>query len=121
MIIVCSHLIHYDPEFYSCPEKFDPERFMDATTVPRHAWKPFGAGPQACLGKDLAMDELRVIVLLTVRSFDFECADLKPNPTPRVSWTDLDLRIGDLAFQQLGLEARPRDKAMMRVFRAVGR
>jgi hypothetical protein len=55
------------------------------------------------------MEEMKVILLFTIRDFDFQCANLKPNKTPRVPWTDLDLTFGDLAFQDCVLEARPRD------------
>jgi len=116
MIIPVSHAMHYDEKYYPEPSKFDPERFIDPTPEIRSAWRPFSRGARACLGQNLAMDELRVILLLTARSFDFECVDLKPNETPRVGFvTDLDLQLGDLAFQELSLEAKPRGGVMMRV------
>jgi hypothetical protein len=60
---------------------------------------------------------MRVILLLTARRYDFEYVDLQPSVTQRVPFTDLDLKLGDLAFQELALEARPRGKVMMRVNR----
>jgi hypothetical protein len=61
------------------------------------------------------MDELLLTLLLTVRDFDFTCADLKPNKTPRVEWMDLDLTFGDRAFQEEVFEAKPRDGMPMTV------
>ena len=67
------------------------------------------------------MDELIITLLLTVRDFDFHCADLKPNQTPRVEWTDLDLTFGDRAFQEFVFEAKPRDGMPMTVRKSMWR
>jgi cytochrome P450 len=117
MIIPCQHTIHYDPEIFPSPGKFDPARFLDPNVVPAGSWRPFERGPRACVGRDLAMDELRVVLLLTVRDFDFECASIEPRTTPRASFTDLDLQLGDLAFQENAFSAKPRGGTMMRVRR----
>jgi hypothetical protein len=114
MIIPCTHTIHYDPEVFQSPGTFNPERFMDTpTTIPLNAWRPFERGPRACLGRDLAMQELRIILLLTVRSFEFKCVGIQPSAEPRVSYTDMDLRLGDLAFQESSFSAKPRGGAVM--------
>ncbi|CEF85507.1 unnamed protein product [Fusarium graminearum] len=49
----------------------------------------------------------------------FECADLKPNLKPGTLHTDVDVVFGDIAFQQLLLEGRPRDGMMMTVRKRV--
>ncbi|KAF1842779.1 cytochrome P450, partial [Cucurbitaria berberidis CBS 394.84] len=108
MVNPVQFVMHMNPKIFPNPTKFDPDRFT-RDDFPRHAWRPFEKGPRACLGQPLAMDELRITLLLTVRDFDFTCADLKPNKTPRVEWTDLDLTFGDRAFQEMVFEARPRD------------
>ena len=51
---------------------------------------------------------------MTVRDYEFECADLKPNARPRSSYTELDTVFGDIIFQELGIEAKPRGGMMMR-------
>ncbi|RAL10034.1 cytochrome P450 [Aspergillus homomorphus CBS 101889] len=119
MIIPCTHTIHYDPEVFPHPTTFDPARFLDSTAakVPKDAWRPFERGARACPGRGLAMDELRIILLLTIRHFDFQCAgvDSERSITARARHTDMDLAMGDLAFQEMGFSAKARGGTMMRV------
>lgn len=117
MINPVQFTMHMNPKIFPNPTAFDPDRFA-REDFPRHAWRPFERGPRACLGQPLAMDELKTILLLITRDFDFTCADLKPNKTPRVEWTDLDLTFGDRAFQEFVFEAKPRDGMPMTVKRS---
>lgn len=65
------------------------------------------------------MEELRIVLLLTVRTFDLKCATFEARKTPRAPFTDLDLLMGDLAFQEMALSAKPRGGAMMKVTFAI--
>ena len=134
-----AHTLHYDPAYYTNPAQFNPERFLSVTNnnpekdvndidnenilqssgVPRSNFRSFGKGVRACLGQNLAQDMLRVILLMTIRDYDFECANYTPNPAPgRVMYTDLDTVLGDVVFQELGLEAKARGTVDMRVRRS---
>jgi cytochrome P450 family 6 len=44
--------IHYDPQYYSEPEIFNPENFSDDSRArrPHNAYLPFGDGPRNCIG-----------------------------------------------------------------------
>ncbi|KAH7061619.1 cytochrome P450 [Paraphoma chrysanthemicola] len=117
MICPVQMSMHMDNNIFHNSRQFDPDRYA-REDFPRHAWRPFERGPRGCLGQPLAMDELKIALLLTVRDFDFTCADLKPSKTPRVGWTDWDLTFGDRAFQQFVFEARPRDGMPMTVKRS---
>ncbi|KEY74596.1 hypothetical protein S7711_05027 [Stachybotrys chartarum IBT 7711] len=108
------HTMHYDPAYFPEPSAFRPERFLDGG-VPRGWFRTFSRGPRKCMGEPLAMETLRAVLLLTVRDFDFECAGLKPNAKPRVTYTDLDTVFGDAVFPWLAIEARPRGGMMMTV------
>lgn len=110
------HTMHYDPKIFPNPKKFDPDRFS-RDDVPRNAWRPFERGPRGCLGQTMAMEEMKVTLLLTVRDFDFECSGVKPTKA-RVPWTDMDTMLGDRAFQVLKFEAKPIDGMPMIVKRA---
>jgi cytochrome P450 len=122
-VIGNAHSLHFDPEYYPSPSKFDPERFLDPATAAdaKANMRTFNRGPRACMGQNLAVDELRLILLMTVRDYEFECVGLKPNAKPRVSWWDLDTTFGDICFQQLGLAAEVRGGMMMKVKRVEGR
>jgi cytochrome P450 len=110
--------MHYSSSYFKNPAIFDPGRFLDSSSHPevaRGTFRSFSRGPRGCAGQDLAIDELRTILLMTVREFDFEYAHMQPNKEARVSFTELDTVYGDVVFQELGLEAKPRGGMMMRV------
>nr|KAI8769911.1 cytochrome P450 3A21-like [Biomphalaria glabrata] len=52
--------IHSDPEIYTEPFKFIPERFADDKSRHPMAFIPFGAGPRSCFGEQLAMQMMKV-------------------------------------------------------------
>ncbi|KAI8574139.1 hypothetical protein RHMOL_Rhmol01G0331300 [Rhododendron molle] len=67
--------LHTDPEIWG-PDalKFKPDRFANGITgackLP-HLYMPFGVGPRVCLGQNLAMVELKVLIALIVSNFSF--------------------------------------------------
>jgi len=50
--------LHYDPEYFPDPEKFDPERFTEENkrNRPSCIYLPFGDGPRTCIGKNIGFD-----------------------------------------------------------------
>jgi cytochrome P450 len=121
MIMTSLQTIHLDPRNFPDPMTFLPERHLEANATSKHriTWRPFERGMRACLGQDLAMDKMRVILLLTARWFDFEPI-VEPAKKQIVDFMNLDLLIGGQAFQQLRLTATPRDGMPMRI-RSAGR
>jgi cytochrome P450 family 6 len=51
-VIVPISGLHYDPEYYPDPEKYDPERFSDENkkNINPYTYLPFGEGPRNCIG-----------------------------------------------------------------------
>jgi cytochrome P450 len=58
-VAISPYLLHRHPEFWPNPQGFDPRRFLpgSASTRPRHAFMPFGAGRRICVGAGLAQLE----------------------------------------------------------------
>ena len=58
------------------PDVFDPERFdVPAGQFPgghRYAWMPFGAGPRACVGMQIAMLEIPIVIASILQAFTLE-------------------------------------------------
>lgn len=66
-----------DPFVYPYPENFKPERWMaqaEVTDEMKELFMPFSKGSRACLGKNLAMMELKLITAHLARRFEFEPA-----------------------------------------------
>jgi sterol 14-demethylase len=64
------------PECFPEPGRFDPERYAPGREEDRRlfAWIPFGAGRHRCVGAAFAMMQLKAILSLLLRRYDFEMA-----------------------------------------------
>lgn len=56
-------------------EEFNPERWLDGREIKEDAWKPFGNGARACIGRIFAIQEAVLAVALIVNRFDLTMAD----------------------------------------------
>ncbi|CAK7323462.1 unnamed protein product [Dovyalis caffra] len=67
--------LHTDPEVWG-PDayRFNPDRFSKGITgackLP-HLYMPFGVGPRVCLGQNLAIVELKILIALILSQFSF--------------------------------------------------
>ena len=55
---------------YPNPERFDPDRFLDASPD-MYSWVPFGGGTRRCLGAASANMEMNVVLRTLLREFRF--------------------------------------------------
>jgi cytochrome P450 len=71
------YLVHRRPDVYPEPERFRPERFLEASPG-TYTWIPFGGGTRRCLGAAFAMFEMRVVLREIVRRLWI--APARPDP-----------------------------------------
>ena len=67
-----------DPEIYGeDADEFKPERMLKETfdKLPQSAWKPFGTGVRACIGRPLAWQEALLATALILQNFDLKMDD----------------------------------------------
>ncbi|GJJ06922.1 hypothetical protein Clacol_001118 [Clathrus columnatus] len=78
-VVVPPYAMHRDPRNFSPdPERFWPERWYtqsDRIILDRAAFIPFSHGPANCVGRPLAMQEMRYITSMLVYNFDFSLED----------------------------------------------
>ncbi|KFA74752.1 hypothetical protein S40288_09859 [Stachybotrys chartarum IBT 40288] len=115
---VMTQTIHYSPEVFEDPKRFWPEHFLNRDRpVPRNAYRPFERGVRACIGQALAMDELKISLVMLARWVDLELVDHQPAKKPLFTHTDLDTKLGKHAFQVHGFTAMPAGSVKMSVRR----
>lgn len=67
--------IHRDPAVYGDDaDEFKPERMLDGKfeKLPKNAWKPFGNGMRACIGRPFAWQEVLVVVAMLLQKINFQ-------------------------------------------------
>lgn len=74
LVWVMHQSLHRNPKYWPKPNEFLPERWLVEPEHPlypiKEAWRPFEYGPRNCLGQELAMLEVKAVLILTCREFD---------------------------------------------------
>ncbi|KAI1108679.1 cytochrome P450 [Nemania sp. NC0429] len=69
---------HLDPAVWGEDAlEFKPERMLDEpfNKLPKNAWKPFGNGARACIGRPFAMQEAILAIAMLFQNFNFVMHD----------------------------------------------
>ncbi|WP_045225728.1 cytochrome P450 [Methyloterricola oryzae] len=68
---------HRIPELFPDPERFDPDRYTPERAEDKdlYAWQAFGGGRHKCSGNAFAMFQIKAIISVLLRRFDFQLAD----------------------------------------------
>lgn len=70
-VLTLVYLIHRHPELWAEPACFNPERFADqqGSLPTTAAWLPFGMGSRKCVGQDLALLEMKLILVTLLQRY----------------------------------------------------
>ncbi|MEV4338961.1 cytochrome P450 [Streptomyces sp. NPDC049590] len=70
-VTVLTPMLHRQAVWGDNPELFDPERFTPEAEAARpvHAYKPFGTGERACIGRQFALHEATMLLALLVHRY----------------------------------------------------
>lgn len=70
--------LHRDPEYWPQPDTFLPERWLTVAGNPlfpmKGTWRPFEYGPRNCIGQELAIIEMKIVMVMVLQAFDIEAA-----------------------------------------------
>jgi len=89
--LVSPYSSHRHPGIWDRPTEFDPDRFGPerASTIPKYAYIPFGAGPRFCIGANLATMQSTLMLATIAMKYRFELIAGEPDPVP---WAMITLR-----------------------------
>lgn len=70
-ISISMYALHRHPDYWTDPDRFDPERFAPNRGEQRHSYCyiPFSAGPRACIGAGMAMLEIQLVLAQLLQRF----------------------------------------------------
>lgn len=70
-IAIPIYILHHNEKLWQDPEKFDPERFSaeNKAKMKPCQFMPFGFGPRICIGKRLAITEMKIALTKLLREF----------------------------------------------------
>ncbi|MEW1830820.1 cytochrome P450 [Streptomyces sp. NPDC088196] len=70
-VTVIAPMLHRQPGWGDNPELFDPSRFTPEAEAGRsvHAFKPFGTGERACIGRQFALHEATMLLAMLVHRY----------------------------------------------------
>ncbi|NJR79035.1 bifunctional cytochrome P450/NADPH--P450 reductase [Sphingomonas corticis] len=90
--------VHRFPSVWSDPDEFDIDRWLPHAEAERHphAYKPFGNGERACIGRQFAMVEAKIAMAMLLRRFaisDPHSYKLRIKETLSIKPDDFSMRI----------------------------
>ena len=74
LVTVGTYLLHQREEIYSAPQEFKPERFLNRQFSP-YEFLPFGGGMRGCIGGEVALYQLKLVLSTVVSRYHLELAN----------------------------------------------
>ncbi|XP_029433157.1 cytochrome P450 3A29-like [Rhinatrema bivittatum] len=74
IIVIPAFVMHRDPEYWTEPEEFRPERFSKEArdSMDPYTFLPFGLGPRNCIGMRFALLNMKVAMTVLLQNFSFQ-------------------------------------------------
>lgn len=82
VVMISTFALHRDPEYWTDPESFKPERFTKGNkeNIDPYMYMPFGAGPRNCIGMRFAMVTMKLAIVEILQKFDVHVCSETPIP-----------------------------------------
>ncbi|RIB25868.1 cytochrome P450 [Gigaspora rosea] len=89
--------LHMNPNYWKNPNEFNPSRFLSnnnkSETFNKNAFMYFGGGLRMCPGKNLAMTQLKMLIVLLYSKYKFRIITKEPSLQNNVNTQLTELKI----------------------------
>ncbi|GAA6083434.1 cytochrome P450 3A30-like isoform X4 [Tachysurus ichikawai] len=77
VILIPTYALHRDPDYWTDPETFNPERFTQENkeSIEQSAYLPFGLGPRNCIGMRFALVAMKLAAVEILQRFDISLSE----------------------------------------------
>lgn len=85
LVNIITYLMHRHPKHWHQPDIFYPERFLPEVSKDRSkcAYLPFGFGPHVCIGRQFAMMNMKMIIVMALQRYQFSLPALNYEAKPQ--------------------------------------
>ncbi|XP_047121553.1 cytochrome P450 6k1-like [Schistocerca piceifrons] len=106
-IVVPVMAMHYDPELFPEPDRYDPERFApEVVGKGPKGYLPFGDGPRICIGTRFAQMVMR-LALVKIISSGVQVLPAEDTPTPPLRFNKYSFMTGTVGGIPLCFKRAP--------------